>query len=166
MPDEWDMALRVVVAGLLGGLVGYDREAANKPAGIRTHMVVAAGAALFVGTGQLAAFAMRGDGTDVTGLDASRVLAGVVTGIGFLGAGTIIRKEGSVRGLTTAAGVWTVAGIGATVALGFWWLAIIATGLLLAVEMASYFEYRIRSGREAAPASALAPAAPPPDAVE
>lgn len=129
------MALQVLVASVLGGLVGYDRAAAHKPAGIRTHAMVAAGAALFVGTSMLVASDVT---TEAARADATRVMAGVVTGVGFLGAGAIIRRDGAVSGLSTAAGIWVVAGIGATVALGYWWLGIITTALILAIQGSSY----------------------------
>ena len=130
------MALRVVVAAVLGGVVGYDRAAANKPAGVRTHAIVSAGAALFVGIGSL----VSSQGQERVPLVDGRVLAGVITGVGFLGAGTIIRREGSVRGLSTAAGVWVVAGIGATVALGYWWLGVLTSLLIIAIQASSYLD--------------------------
>lgn len=116
------MLLRVVVAGLLGALIGFDREARHKPAGVRTHMLVAVGSALAVAAsvlvvGDLSEFpAARGD--------AVRVAAGVVTGVGFLGAGAIMRDRGRVRGLTTAAGIWVTAAVGIATGFGFYVLAV------------------------------------------
>ena len=136
--DEWDIALRVVVAAVLGGLVGYDRELADKPAGVRTHMMVAAGAALFVGISVLLSFDAETTGAQAARIDVSRITAGVVTGVGFLGAGAIIRRGDGVSGLTTAAGIWTVAAIGAAIAFGYWWLGIISTSVVVLIHAAQY----------------------------
>lgn len=126
-----ELILRVLVAGALGGLVGLDRELSDKAAGLRTHILVSLGAALFTLTGAFGVVA--GDST-VT-VDPTRVAAQVVTGIGFLGAGAIIRQGMTVRGLTTASGLWVTAAIGTAVALGFWEGAIATT----AVAVASLF---------------------------
>jgi putative Mg2+ transporter-C (MgtC) family protein len=141
MVNEWDIVLRVVVAALLGAIVGYDRAAANKPAGIKTHMLVAAGSALFVGLGLLIAHDLQLLAAPSASIDVSRVIAGVVTGVGFLGAGAIItRSDGWVSGLTTAAGIWVVAAIGAAVAFGYWWLSILVTVLVLLIHATSYWD--------------------------
>jgi len=102
---------RLLLAALLGGVLGYEREQRGKAAGIRTHMLVAMGAALFVLVPQLGGMAAA---------DVSRVIQGLVTGIGFLGAGAIIkhRDEEDVQGLTTAAGIWMTAAIGVACGLG------------------------------------------------
>ncbi len=120
--DEVDMVLRLVMAGLMGGIVGYERERAEKPAGFRTHLLVCVGAALFTiasvyGFGVLS--------------DPARVAAGVVVGIGFLGAGTILRGEGVVVGLTTAATIWAVAAIGLAVGAGLYVVAAVTTVIVL-----------------------------------
>jgi putative Mg2+ transporter-C (MgtC) family protein len=138
MLEEWDIVVRVVVAALLGGLVGYDRQAANKPAGIRTHMMVAAGASLFVGVSLLLSSGLEDLGTQAARIDASRITAGVVTGVGFLGAGSIIRQGGAVSGLTTAAGIWTVAAIGTAIAFGYWVLGVAATVVVLGIHGLSW----------------------------
>jgi len=102
---------RLLLAALLGGVLGYEREQRGKAAGIRTHMLVAMGAALFVLVPQLGGMASA---------DVSRIIQGLVTGIGFLGAGAIIkhRDEEDVQGLTTAAGIWMTAAIGVACGLG------------------------------------------------
>ncbi len=135
--SEWELLLRVFVAALLGGLVGWDREAANKPAGIRTHMLVALGAALFAGSSIL----ILGEAWQTDGRgDAVRIPAAIVTGVGFLGAGAIMRSDGRVFGMTTAAGIWVVAAIGLLVGSGFWILGVGATVLvLLIVNTSSLF---------------------------
>ena len=102
--------LKLTVAGLCGGLIGLERERDNKPAGIRTQMLVAIGSALFM-------IVSLSVGSDMR-VDPSRIAAQVVTGIGFLGAGAIIRERGSVKGMTTAASIWVVAAIGLTIGAG------------------------------------------------
>ena len=143
---EWDIVLRTVVAALLGGLVGFDREERDKPAGIRTHAMVAAGAALFVGVSLLVSADLEMDGTQSARIDASRVTAGVVTGVGFLGAGSIIRRNGSVSGLTTAAGIWTVAAIGVAIGYGYWWVGLGGTAIVLLLQASDYFAHRAGLG--------------------
>lgn len=117
------VAVRLMVAALLGGLLGYDREKRNKSAGLRTHMLVAMGSALFVMVPDLAGMAIA---------DMSRVIQGVVAGIGFLGAGAILKHHDKeeVSGLTTAAGVWMTAAIGIGCGLGRLMTAVV--GALLA----------------------------------
>jgi putative Mg2+ transporter-C (MgtC) family protein len=118
-----DALLRLVAAAVLSGFIGFEREAARKPAGLRTHMLVGLGSALF------AIVSMVSFGA----LDPSRIAAQVVTGVGFLGAGAIFREGQFVRGLTTAAGLWTVAAIGLAAGAGDLGLAAVATGVALTV---------------------------------
>ena len=103
MTIEWNFILRIFVAGILGGLIGFEREFRAKEAGVRTHFIVALGSALFMVISQYA-FAGR--------FDAARVAAQVVSGIGFIGAGVIIFQKNVIRGITTAAGLWVAAAIG------------------------------------------------------
>ncbi len=160
MVDEWDIVWRVVAAAVLGGLVGFDREAADKPAGIRTHMMVAAGATLFVGVSLLISSGLEEAGTQAARIDASRITAGVVTGIGFLGAGSIIRRGGMVSGLTTAAGIWTVAAIGTAIAFGFWALGIAATVVVLLIHSASWIAGSLTGSPDTAIGEPESPAPP------
>jgi len=127
--DNWEIFLRLLVAILLCGLIGWEREATHKPAGLRTHVLVGLGSAVFMILALLLARMAEGG----FAVDASRVVAGVVTGIGFLGAGTIIRSGEGVTGLTTAASIWTVAGIGLAAGAGYYGLANLAALLTLAV---------------------------------
>ncbi len=121
---ELDAVIRLAVAGIVGGLIGWERESADKPAGLRTNILVCTGAALISIT------SIYGFGPDY---DTSRVAAGIVVGIGFLGAGTIIRGEGGmVTGLTTAATVWTVAAIGMTLGSGLYAVGMAAFVIVLA----------------------------------
>jgi putative Mg2+ transporter-C (MgtC) family protein len=119
LPDGPQMArvvIRVIVAALLGALLGWERERAGKAAGLRTHMLVALGAALFV------LFPAEA-GMDIA--DLSRVIQGVATGIGFIGAGTILKRPEAeqVEGLTTAASIWLTGAIGMSVGAGQLWLS-------------------------------------------
>ncbi len=132
MSLEIEILLRVLLAGVLGAAVGYDRQRSHKPAGLRTHMLVALGSALFVGSGVLVLAADLGP-SEVVRLDVLRVTAAVATGIGFLGAGAILRGDGTVHGLTTAAGIWVTAGIGLAAGLGQIILAVGATVLAVVV---------------------------------
>ena len=122
---EVEMVLRLLLAAALGAIVGYQRERAGKIAGLRTHTLICAGAALFTiasiyGFGSVA--------------DPARVAAGIVAGIGFIGAGAIIRTgEGIVAGLTTAATIWGVASIGLAAGAGLYLVSTVATFLMLIV---------------------------------
>ena len=121
------IALRLLLAAVLGGLVGLEREAHNRPAGFRTHTLVCIGATLIM---IVSAYGFTlVDGTTVG--DPGRIAAQVVSGIGFLGAGTIMRQGSTVSGLTTAASLWVVAGIGLAVGIGFYVPASMATALVL-----------------------------------
>lgn len=140
---ELDLILRIFVAALLGGAIGLEREYRSKEAGFRTHFLVALGSALFMvvsAYGFEEAVALPGHRLDV-----SRVAAQVVSGIGFIGAGTIIfrKSENMVSGLTTAAGVWVVAAIGLACGGGMYKVAIASTFLvLIGLEAFNYFLHK------------------------
>lgn len=125
----WDFILRLIVAGLLGGVIGWDREYRAKEAGLRTHFLVALGSALIMIVSQHGFADVLGK--EGVGLDPSRVAAQVVSGIGFIGAGTILIQKQFVRGLTTAAGLWATSGIGLAVGSGLYWLGVCAMILTL-----------------------------------
>ncbi|MCK9490381.1 MAG: MgtC/SapB family protein [Xanthomonadales bacterium] len=127
MPDAGEMTvitLRVLVAAVLGGIIGWEREHKGRAAGLKTHMLVSIGSALFV----LAPLMADIDPDHVT-----RVMQGIVQGIGFLGAGAIIKYNAHVEGLTTAAGIWMTAAIGMAAGMGQEVLAVMTTVLALAV---------------------------------
>jgi putative Mg2+ transporter-C (MgtC) family protein len=127
----WEETIRLLVVAVLASAVGIEREMRDQEAGLRTHMLVGVGAALFVIAGNFS-WSDIGFGNSVgVVLDPSRVVAYVITGVGFLGAGTIIKNGTSIRGLTTAASLWTVAAIGVTVGAGGYTLGIIATMTVL-----------------------------------
>jgi putative Mg2+ transporter-C (MgtC) family protein len=129
---SWPEALlRIVVAAVLGGAVGLERELRDREAGFRTHMLVSIGSALFT---IVSAYAFRDflvEGGAVVRADPTRIAAQIVTGIGFLGAGAIIRQGLSIRGLTTAATLWVVAAIGMAVGAGYYGGAVITTAVVL-----------------------------------
>lgn len=134
----WDFALRLFVAGAMGVLIGLEREYRAKEAGYRTHFLVALGSALMMIVSQYGFMEVLK--TDLIRLDPSRIAAQVVSGIGFIGAGTIILQKQIVRGLTTAAGIWATSGIGLAVGAGMYAIGISATLLvLLGLETLSYF---------------------------
>jgi putative Mg2+ transporter-C (MgtC) family protein len=129
MPDRARLlivVIRLITAVLLGGIVGIQRERVHKPAGLRTHMLVSLGTAVVV-------LACSGGGMDMSGL--SRVIQGIVTGIGFVGAGAILKvaDQHEIKGLTTAAGLWMTAALGVAVGLGELGLAVIGTVLTVIV---------------------------------
>lgn len=115
MTIEWNYILRIFIAGVLGGLIGLEREIRAKEAGVRTHFLVALGSALFMIISQ---YGFTGQ------FDHSRVAAQVVTGIGFIGAGVIIYQKNVVRGITTAAGLWVAGAIGLACGAGMFDVAI------------------------------------------
>jgi putative Mg2+ transporter-C (MgtC) family protein len=126
----WDGALlRLAVAALLGGAIGLERELDEKAAGLRTHILVAVGSALFTLVSAYGFHDFLTHGGAVVRADPSRIAAQIVTGIGFLGAGVIFRQGLTVRGLTTAASLWVVAAVGMAAGAGFWEGAVIATGV-------------------------------------
>ena len=138
----WDFFFRLLVAGVLGAIIGLDREYRAKEAGFRTHFLVALGSALFMIVSKYGFSDVLGE-TGV-GLDPSRIAAQVVSGIGFLGAGTIIIQKLFVRGLTTAAGIWATSAIGLAVGAGQYWLGVCAMLLtLLGLEGLGYVFQKI-----------------------
>ncbi len=129
----YEVAIRLALAVVVGGLIGYEREFKNRPAGFRTHILVCLGAAI---TSMIQLYSIQ-DATNMIiqhpelqnamKADIGRLGAQVITGVGFLGAGTIIHEKGSIKGLTTAASIWTVACIGLAVGLGYYTLTILST---------------------------------------
>jgi putative Mg2+ transporter-C (MgtC) family protein len=130
-PEE--LLIRLILAALLGSLIGIERERLDWAAGLRTHMLVCVGSTLFMIVSAFGFTDILGS-ADVT-LDPSRIAAQVVTGVGFLGAGTIILRREMVRGLTTAASVWTVAAVGLAIGGGLY-LAAISTTILVLIILA------------------------------
>jgi putative Mg2+ transporter-C (MgtC) family protein len=130
MPDltletQIDLALRLSVGLVLGAIIGFERELQRQPAGFRTHSLVSLGAALFT---VVSAYGFSGDLVDPT-----RIAAQIVSGIGFIGAGTILQHRGHIRGLTTAASLWSVAAIGTAAGAGLYVVAVVGTVLILVI---------------------------------
>lgn len=134
----YEFVLRLFVAAMLGGVIGLEREYRAKEAGFRTHFLVALGSGLFMILSQFGFNDVLGHYEQVS-LDPSRIASQVVTGIGFIGAGTIIFQKHVVRGLTTAAGLWVTSAIGMTTGAGMYVLSIATTVLVLLCLEALYF---------------------------
>ena len=151
LPDAQYLArviIRLIAATLLGAIIGFERERAGKAAGLRTHILVALGTCVFV-------LACSGYGMSSEGL--SRLIQGIVTGIGFLGAGSILKlnEERNIQGLTTAAGIWMTAAIGVAVGLGTLGLALLATILtVIVLALIGQIDYKAGNNPAAKPESA------------
>ena len=130
MIEYSEVLLRLIFAVVCGGLIGLEREVVHKPAGVRTHMLVCLGSALFV----LITF-------DTLPNETARIIAGIATGIGFLGAGTIFKAKSDVHGLTTAASIWTVSAVGLSIGLGYYLMTIIAVILVLLILQLNKLEF-------------------------
>ncbi len=149
----WELVVRVLIAAALGGLIGFEREYRDQPAGFRTHILVAVGAALFTLVGAYGARPFFDAGSEtILRFDPTRVAAQIVTGIGFLGAGAILRQGLNVRGLTTAAALWVTAAIGTAAGFGYWQGAVaaaaVALGALYGLKALEHTLFRsIRRGR-------------------
>ncbi len=130
MATETELVLRLVLAALIGGLIGLEREIVHRPAGIRTHMLVSLGACLLTVITLATAPA-----------EIARTMAGIVTGIGFLGAGTIFKSKSDVHGLTTAASIWVMAAIGVAIGLGYYLITLVVAGLALFILYINRFDF-------------------------
>lgn len=130
--QQLELMIRIVLAGICGGAIGYERESRKKTAGLRTHVIVAVSAALMI---VLSKYGFN----DVLGqyvrLDPSRIAAGTVTAIGFLGSGIIFSRNKNVSGVTTSAGIWATLGVGMAVGAGMYVIGIATTGIVVLVEI-------------------------------
>ena len=127
--SEYEIIIKLALAAVLGGLIGLERESLSRPAGLRTYTLVCVGSALAM----VVSLDMYYQYYQTVNADPGRIAAQVVSGIGFLGAGTIMREGATVRGLTTAAGLWVVACIGLAVGVGLYIPAIVSTAIILFV---------------------------------
>jgi len=144
-----EFILRIFVAAVLGGIIGLEREYREKAAGFRTHFLVALGSALFMILSQFGFDEAIRTLPNVS-LDPSRIASQVVTGIGFLGAGTIMLTKNSVKGLTTAAGIWVTAAIGLACGSGMYIIAVTCTALvLIGLEAFNFFLHWMDRKRDA-----------------
>jgi putative Mg2+ transporter-C (MgtC) family protein len=147
LTPEWQMVIKVVLAGLLGGLFGLERDYHGHDAGLRTNMMIAIASCLFTLLGIQAFPIIPGAGAT---RDTARVAAQIVVGVGFLGGGVMLQTKNKVRGLTTAATIWLVAAVGMAIGVGFYFLAIFTSSLALAVliflaPISRYLEHRART---------------------
>jgi putative Mg2+ transporter-C (MgtC) family protein len=137
----WTTSLPLLIAAICGGVVGLERERSRRPAGLRTHVLVCVGSALLMQVSLSMYYMVRADG-GTTG-DPGRIAAQVVSGIGFLGAGTIMREGANIRGLTTAASLWVVAGIGLAVGSNLYIESLVSTAIVvLTLKTLSEVEHR------------------------
>ncbi|MGE5171517.1 MAG: MgtC/SapB family protein [Rudaea sp.] len=138
---EWDAILRSIAALVAGGAIGLERSYHGRAAGLRTYALVSFGSALLVAGGQYELFSHAKDGADVT-----RIIQGIVTGVGFLGAGVIVKEGFSVRGLTTAASIWVGSAIGVLLGAGSYRMGVTATlATLVALTILRRIEDRLPS---------------------
>lgn len=132
LPQDYAMIIaRLLLAAALSGLIGMERESKQVPAGLRTHLLVGTGACLMMILSVTGFDAFLSGGSEFVRFDPSRIPSYVISGIGFLGAGTILVHRGSIRGLTTAASIWVAAGIGLVAGIGMYFVAILATAIVL-----------------------------------
>jgi len=144
--SDVELFIRLALAALLGAVIGLERESHRRPAGFRTHTLVSMGSALVM---LVSAYGLNRGADSVWPYDPTRIAAQVVSGIGFLGAGTILREGPTVRGLTTAASLWVVAGIGLASGAGFYLAAVLATALaVVTLVWLSRVERQVLSSKE------------------
>ncbi|HSH35981.1 MgtC/SapB family protein, partial [Schnuerera sp.] len=141
MTNNMEVVLRIILSAIIGGLIGIEREVNNRPAGLRTHILVSVGSTLVM------LVSINGFNNPITGLpagDPARLAAQVVSGVGFLGAGTIMRTKGDIKGLTTAASLWVCAGIGLAIGNGYYLGAVVTASVVLITLMSlGKFEKKI-----------------------
>jgi putative Mg2+ transporter-C (MgtC) family protein len=158
--DSFEMALRLLAALLAGAMIGYERSYHGRPAGFRTHSLVCTASCLLMLVTVYEAHWVRG-GSDLVQIDPTRMAQGIMTGIGFLGAGVIIKEGLSVRGLTTAASIWITAAIGILAGVGFYFPLVLSVALTLGVlslfrwiearmPSQSYYHFEVRFSRSEA----------------
>lgn len=132
LPQDYVMIVaRLLLAAALSGLIGIERESKQQPAGLRTHLLVGTGACLMMILSVTGFDAFLSESSDIVRFDPARIPSYVISGIGFLGAGTILVHRGSVHGLTTAASIWVAAGIGLVAGIGMYFVAVLATAIVL-----------------------------------
>ena len=129
MTPHWELAIRMLVGAVLGGIIGYERDYHGRPAGLRTHMIVALASSTFMVVSTHFVYFQRYATGDFVTVDPSRIAASVVTGIGFLGGGAVLRTGISRQGVTTAAGLWLVAAIGLASGAGMYPVSVLATAI-------------------------------------
>lgn len=141
IPGTWECLLRLTLAALFGGVIGLERELRSKGAGIRTHLIVAFASCMMMLVSKYGFFDMMD--YEAVKLDPSRISAGLVTAIGFLGAGTIFARGRGVTGLTTAAGLWATVGIGMTTGAGMYFICTFGTIFIVTVQAILYRDHAL-----------------------
>lgn len=144
-PRIWEYLLRMVLAALLGGIIGLERETRLKGAGIRTHLIVAFASCMMMLVSKYGFFDMMGNET--VKLDPGRIAAGLVAAIGFLGAGTILSRERGIVGMSTAAGLWATVGVGMSVGAGMYLISCVGTVFIVVVQHTLHREHDGAVGR-------------------
>ena len=144
-----EQILRLIVAMVVGSVIGFERELRDKAAGLRTHILVAVGSATYmIIAGEIVATAQNPGEDDVLRIDPMRAVEGLIGGIGFLGAGAIIQERRKIRGMTTAANLWMTAALGASAGLGFFRATILALGAVFLIMVpVRYIELRLHPER-------------------
>ena len=132
--DNLEFFIRILLSAVLGALVGLERTKRQKEAGIRTHCIIACAAAVFMILSKYA-FVDPADVLGTRGADGARIAAQVVSGISFLGAGVIFKNGNSIRGLTTAAGIWATSAIGMAIGAGMYWVGLITTAIMMVAQV-------------------------------
>ena len=132
---QWELLVRLVVACLCGFVIGIERSFRQKEAGMRTHIILALGAALMMVVSKYGFFDIAEMDMNSLRADASRIASNVVTGISFLGAGVIFVRGGTIKGLTTAAGIWATAGIGMALGAGMYTVGIVSTVIMIIIQL-------------------------------
>ncbi len=146
MLADYEIILRILLSVLVGGIIGFERERHRRAAGLRTHILVCVGSALIALT---SVYIAENYSSVYQNCDPARVAAGIITGIGFLGAGTIIRERASILGLTTAASLWSVAGLGLALGVGFYKAAIVAAvAIFLTLAVLGQFTHKYMCKKE------------------
>lgn len=140
LETQLEFLVRILLAGICGGIIGYERKSRNKEAGIRTHLIVASGAALIMIVSKYGFSDILGD--KGIALDPSRIAAQIVTGVGFLGAGMIFMRKNTISGLTTAAGIWATSAIGMAIGSGLYLLGIVTAVLVVLVQIILHQNHR------------------------
>lgn len=138
---EVDMIIRLLVAVALGAVIGFEREIEHKPAGLRTYIFVSMGACLFT----ISSYYLLKD-NNIGSFDATRIAAGIVTGISFIGAGSIIATKGNIMGITTAASLWVTAAIGLMIGFGSYLLPVAATIITFIILRLGRIKSKLKSG--------------------
>lgn len=142
--QQGEYLLRMLIAAICGGAIGFERKSRMKEAGVRTHLIVALGSALMMIVSKYGFFDIVSfDGIDV---DASRIASQIITGVGFLGAGVIFIRGSSISGLTTAAGIWATSGVGLSIGAGMYTIGVAGTIMILCLQILLHSKLRFLEG--------------------